>query len=201
MYVTIFAMDFKVVLGIIAALLAAGSAYLYIRDIFRGNTKPHIYTWLIWAIVTVIGFLGQWVSGGGAGSWATGVTAIYTVVVFLLALRYGTTDITTFDKVCLALALISIAPWLLTRNILWSVILATFTDVVGFLPTIRKTWNASRSESLGSMYFDATKHALSIVSLQTYSLTTWLYPAGVLAAKIIIIVEIIFLRSTRKTLE
>jgi hypothetical protein len=191
-------MEIKIVLGVIAALLAAGSAFLYIRDIFRGNTKPHIYTWLIWAIVTVIAFLGQWVSGGGAGSWATGVSAFYTIIVLLLALKYGTTDITNFDKICLALALISVAPWLLVQNILWSVILATFTDIVGFLPTIRKTWNAPRSESLGSMYFDAVKHGLSITSLQTYSLTTWLYPAGVLAAKIVIICEILFLRFVRK---
>lgn len=187
-------MDIKIVLGTIAALFAAGSAYLYIRDIFRGNTKPHIYTWLIWAIVTIIGFLGQWVSGGGPGSWATGVTALYTLVVLALSFRYGTKDITRFDTLCLTLAVISIIPWLVTQDILLSVTLATFTDVIGFLPTIRKTWNAPRSESLGSMFFDAFKHGLSIASLQTYSLTTWFYPAGVLAAKIVIIVEILFLR-------
>jgi len=52
-------MEVKIILGVVAALLAAGSAFLYIRDIYRGNTKPHVYTWLIWAIVTVIGFFGS----------------------------------------------------------------------------------------------------------------------------------------------
>lgn len=140
--------------------------------------------------MTVIGFLGQVHGGGGAGSWATGVTAIYTIFVLLLSFKYGTPDIINFDKVCLALALISIVPWLLTKNVLLSVVLATFTDIVGFFPTIRKTWHAPKSESLGSMYFDALKHSLSIVSLQNYSIITWLYPAGVLSAKIIIIAEI-----------
>lgn len=187
-------MSIKIFLGLVAALMAASSAYVYVRDIFRGNTKPHIYTWLIWSIVTTIGFLGQWVSGGGAGAWATGVTAVYTIGVFFLALRYGTPDINNFDKVCLGLALIAILPWLLVKNLLLSVILATFTDIVAFLPTIRKTWQAPRSESLGSMFFDAAKHSLSIASLQSYSLTTWLYPLGVLGAKIVIITEIIFRR-------
>jgi hypothetical protein len=191
-------MDIKVVLGLIAALLAAGSAYLYITDIFRGNTKPHTYTWLIWTIVTIIGFLGQWVSGAGAGSWATGVTAIYCFVVLGLSLKYGTTDITNFDKLCLALSLVSIVPWLLTSNIVLSVILASFTDVVGFLPTMRKTWHAPESESLGSMYFDATKHSLSILSLQTYSLATWLYPASILVTKFAIIGEILYRRAAVK---
>lgn len=188
-------MDLKILLGAIAALLAAASAYAYIRDIFRGNTKPHVYTWLIWAIVTVIAFLGQWVSGAGAGSWATGVSAVITITVLLLSLRYGTTDITTFDKICLALSLLAIAPWLLAKNILLSVVLATVIDVIGFFPTMRKTWNAPRSESLGSMWFDALKHGLSLASLQAYSVTTWLYPAMVLATKLAIISEIVFRRS------
>jgi hypothetical protein len=190
--------DLKIVLGTVAALLAAGSAYLYIRDIFRGNTKPHIYTWLIWAILTIIGFLGQLHGGGGPGAWATGVTSIYTVFVLLLSFRYGTSDITNFDKVCLALSVVSIIPWILTQNVLLSVILATLTDILGFLPTMRKTWNAPKSESLGSMYFDALKHGLSIASLERYSLITWLYPAGVLFAKIVIIAEINFRRATLK---
>ena len=194
-------MDIKVILGAVAALLAAGSAYLYIRDIFRGNTKPHIFTWLIWSIVTVIGFLGQWFTGAGAGSWATGVSAVYTVFVFFLAFKYGTPDITTFDKICLGLALISIIPWLLTDNIVLSVLLAAFTDVVGFVPTIRKTWRAPKSESFGSQLFDAVKHTLSILSLQSYSLTTWVYPAAVLGAKLVVIAEIVLLRWVKKPVD
>lgn len=191
-------MDIKVVLGIIAALFALASAFLYIRDIFRGNTKPHVYTWLMWFIVTVIAFAGQVYAGGGPGSWATGVTAFYTFFVVLLTFKYGTKDITLFDTFCLALSFSALLPWLLVHSALWSVILATATDVIAFLPTIRKTWHAPKSESLGSMFFDALKHSLSIASLQTYSVTTWLFPVGVLVAKIVIIVEVVFLRFVRK---
>ena len=80
-------MEIKIILGSIAVFLALGSSYLYIKDIFRGNTKPHIYTWLIWSIVTVLAFLGQWFSGGGPGSWTTGVTAVITIGIFFLSLN------------------------------------------------------------------------------------------------------------------
>jgi hypothetical protein len=194
-------MDIKIILGATAALLALFSSYLYIRDIFRGNTKPHTYTWLIWAIVTVIAFLGQWVSGGGPGSWATGVAAIVTIVTFILALnpKYGNRDITTFDKICLVLAIISILPWLLTKSVLWSVLLATFIDLIAFFPTMRKTWHAPMSESLGSMYVDSIKHALSTISMGRYSLITLIYPIAVLLTKFVIIGEIIFLRKFKKS--
>lgn len=193
-------MDIKTILGIIAALLALFSSYLYIRDIFKGNTKPHTYTWLIWSIVTTIAFLGQWVSGGGAGSWATGVAAIVTIGTLLLSLNgnYGTKDITNFDKICLVLAIISILPWLLVKSVLWSVILATLIDLIAFFPTMRKTWHAPKSESLGSMYVDAVKHALSMFSMGRYSVITLIYPLSVLITKFIIIGEIVFLRRARK---
>src|SRR3989344_1559699 len=189
-------MDIKVILGGIAALLALFSSYLYIRDIFRGTTEPHTYTWLIWSIVTTIAFLGQVVSGGGPGSWATGVAAVVTIFTLLLSLKggYGTKDVTTFDKVCLALALAAILPWLLAESVLWSVLLATLIDLIAFFPTMRKTWQAPYSESLGSMYADAVKHSLSIFSMGSYSLVNVIFPASVLLTKFVIIGEIIFLR-------
>lgn len=174
------------------------SSYLYIRDIFRGNTKPHIYTWLIWSIVTTIAFCGQWVSGGGPGSWATGVAAVLTIGTFFLAFKYGTKDVTAFDKICLVLAILSILPWLLTESVLWSVLLATFIDLIAFFPTMRKTWHAPTSESLGSMYVDAVKHALSTVSMRSYSVITLIYPLAVLLTKFVIIGEIVFLRNLKR---
>jgi len=80
-------MDFKIIIGAIAAGLALLSSFIYIKDIFKGNTKPHTYTWLIWTIVTWIAFFGQWVSGGGPGSWATGVAAVVTTFTLILSLK------------------------------------------------------------------------------------------------------------------
>ncbi len=192
-------MDIKIVLGTIAAVLAFLSSFVYIRDVFRGNSKPHTYTWLIWAIVTWIAFAGQWVSGGGPGSWATGTAALVTTFILFLSFNknYGTRDINTFDKFCLVFSLIAILPWLLADSVLWSVILASFIDVIGFFPTMRKTWNAPKSESLPSMWIDFVKHGLSIIAMKSFALVNWLYPAAVLLTKAIIISEIVYLRKFR----
>jgi hypothetical protein len=193
-------MDLKIFFGAVAAILAFVSSIIYIKDIFRGNTKPHTYTWLIWSIVTTIAFFGQWVSGGGPGSWATGVAAIVTIFTLILSLKggYGTKDITNFDKICLVLSLVAILPWLLVKSVLWSVILATLIDLIAFFPTMRKTWNAPRSESLGSMYVDAVKHGMSVFSMNSYSLVNLIYPAAVLLTKFVIIGEIEFLRRFKR---
>jgi len=128
------------------------------------------------------------------------VAAIVTILTLIISLKggYGTKDITNFDKICLILALVAILPWLLVKSVLWSVILATLIDLIAFFPTMRKTWHAPRSESLGSMYVDAVKHSLSIFSMGSYSLINVIYPASVLITKFIIIGEIEFLRKFKK---
>ncbi len=155
---------------------------------------------LIWTIVTWIAFLGQVVSGGGPGSWATGASALVTTGTLLLSLKggYGTKDVTGFDKLCLVFALLAILPWLLVDSVLWSVILATLIDLIAFFPTMRKTWHAPGSESLGSMFVDTVKHSLSIFSMSTYSLINWIYPISVLVTKFVIIGEILSLRKIKK---
>ena len=66
----------KELIGFVAAVLAIISHIPYILDILRGKTKPHLYTWIIWAIVTVLACIYYPMAsrGGGAGSWTTGVT-------------------------------------------------------------------------------------------------------------------------------
>ncbi len=54
-----------IALTIIFTVLA--NAY-YIVTIFRGKTKPHIYSWLIWAIINIAACLIQLQHGAGWGA-------------------------------------------------------------------------------------------------------------------------------------
>jgi len=74
----------------------------YFRDIFAGKTKPHAYSWLVWATLTGVAFAGQITNGGGAGAWVTFVTAFISGIIFILALQRGEKNITHSDKLNLA---------------------------------------------------------------------------------------------------
>ena len=127
----------KEFIGLIAAALALISLIPYIVDIIRGKTKPHVYTWIIWAIVTVLAFIIQWQQGGGAGSWTTGVTGILTILIMILAFKKGTKDITKSDRILFIGALLAIPIWYFVGNSTLSIIIVTLIDVVAFLPTMR----------------------------------------------------------------
>lgn len=184
-------MDVKELLGLAAALLAVAGSVPYVRDIFKGATKPHVFTFLIWSIVTTLAFLGQWAAGGGPGAWTTGIMAVLSICVLILSFKYGTKDITRFDLLCLIGALGAIIPWWLTSDPTISIVLATFIDVLAFFPTIRKTFFAPTSETLISYVLNIPRHGLAILALTQLSVATYIYPAAGLLMNIVLVSVII----------
>ena len=166
----------KELIGAITVVLSLVATVPYIVDIVRKKTKPHVFTWVVWALITFIAFLAQWKSGGGAGSWATGVTGIITIFIAFLSVVYGTKDIKKMDLFVFAGALAAIIPWLLTKDPTLSVIFLTLINSLAFIPTIRKTMIDPGSETLSSYVIHAMRHGLSLLALANYNISTFLYP-------------------------
>jgi hypothetical protein len=62
---------YKEVSGAAAIVLTFGLFVPYIRSIRSGKTKPHFFTWIIWAIGTLIVFA-MWLSRGALARNAEG---------------------------------------------------------------------------------------------------------------------------------
>ena len=46
--------EIKNLLGFVATFLVLVGYIPYLRDIIKGKTKPHIYSWFLWSFVTLI---------------------------------------------------------------------------------------------------------------------------------------------------
>ena len=169
----------KAILGTIAIIVAVVSYLPYFRDIFAGKTKPHAFTWLVWAVLNGIAFAGQIHDKGGAGTWAVGFTTLATFSIFLMALVKGEKDIRRFDWLCLGSAVLSLIPWIITNEPLLSVILITIIDIFGFLPTVRKSIRKPHQETLTTYALSTLKYGLVVVALQNYTLVTVLFPLSI----------------------
>jgi hypothetical protein len=189
-------MDLKEYLGLAAAIISGASGIWYFVTIVQGKTKPHLYTYIQWSLLTIILFAGQWVSDAGPGAWAALVAAITTIMVLPLCFKYGTRDITFGDTLALVLGLASIIPWILTENPFWSLILVNAIDAWAMLPTYRKTWNDPYSESLSPWLLTELKHVLVFSALRSYSLNTYLYPLQAFLVNGILIAIIVYRRRT-----
>jgi len=167
--------EYKVILATLAALCEVASNFPYIRDILRGTTKPHLFTWFVWTLLTGISFFILVSEGAGSGAWVTGVTTITCCVVAILALFHGERHITRSDWVCFLCALLGIVLWKLTDNSFLTIIIILSVDTLGFIPTVRKSFYKPYEETLSAYVLVALKHLLTFTALQAYTPTTMLY--------------------------
>jgi len=168
--------DIKTIISITAIILTFIGYIPYLRDTLQGKTTPHVYTWFIWGFVTAIAFGLQVEGGAGVGSWVTIVVAIICFTIFLLGMRSGKKDIALSDTIFFVLSFVALFLWLIAKQPVLSVILTSTIDLLGFAPTVRKSWNKPHSETLFTYELSTLRHGLSILALQQYSIVTWLYP-------------------------
>jgi len=169
--------NFKYIFGILGVTTAFIGYIPYLRDTINGKTKPHIYSWFLWALVSTIIFALQFAAGGGVGTFVTLATGILCLIVFILGLRNGQKDITFFDGIILGVCLISIGIWLFAKDPYFSNYLLVGINVLIILPTLRKSWKDPYSETLCMWTLGALCNVFALAALANYSMLTFLYPA------------------------
>lgn len=169
----------KELLALIGIILTIIGYTAYIRSILTGTTMPHPFSWIIWATLTAIAFFAQLSENAGPGAWITGTTAAVSFGIVALAYyKSRDFDITRADWVTFLAGLSAIPLWLVTENPLWAVILITVIDALGFFPTFRKCWDRPGNELPLHYIIAGLKFVLSLAALDTFNLTTTLYPAS-----------------------
>jgi hypothetical protein len=166
----------KETLAIIAAVLAIIGNVSYLKDVWKGRVEPHPYTWLVWSIVSMTTFFGGLAKGAGIGALPTGVAEGFTIIIFLFSLKHlfkGTAGhIRKIDNYFLAVCLLGLIPWALTKDPTISVVIVVLIDIIAFIPTLRKTWTHPDTEKPLLYEMNVVRHILTLFSLQSYNIAT-----------------------------
>ena len=176
--------DYHIVLGLIAAAVGFAGYIPYYRDILRGTTKPHPFTWLGFGLMIGITFVAQTLTGAGPGAWVNGVSALGVFGIAILSFSHGEKDISLFDWVCFASALLAILLWRLTSDPMWAVIIITVADAIAFAPTYRKGFLKPREETISLFVFSSVKYSISLFALTTLNVTTMLFPLSLVISNV-----------------
>jgi len=187
-------MDFKTIISFIAIILIFAGYFPYLRDTIRGKTRPHVFSYLLWTLITFIIFALQIKSGGGIGSWITFVLGFVIFVTFLISLKNGKRDIKKIDYLFLILTLLSIPLWLLAKQPVLSAILPSTVDMLAFAPAVRKSWVDPWSETLSLYTITALRHGLAIVALVQINIVTALFPATWTIANLLFAIMLVYRR-------
>lgn len=187
-------MDTKIILTIIATIIGVAAFFPYLRDIFSLKTTPHAYTWLIWAITQGTAVFGIWYGGGGWGALNLTVGTLFVIAVFLFSLKYGTKNITKSDTAILIVALSAIVVWWQLDKPLISVIMVSAIDVIGYVPSFRKSYQEPWSETLISWILFSVSSIFAISALKEYNLLTVTYLVATTSAHIALFLLCFFRR-------
>lgn len=181
----VFGVSIKLLFAILSTILAfAGGFFPYIRDILQKKTQPHAYTWLIWSITQGTAVAGLWYGKGGWGALSLTIGTLFVFVVFLLSLKYGTKNITKGDTITLVAAFLAILVWIQLHNPLYAIIMVSIIDVVGYWPSLRKTFSEPWTETPISWIFFALTNILAMLALNEYSPLTLTYLIAISIANV-----------------
>lgn len=189
----------KEFLSALAIILMIAAYVPYIRSIYRGQTKPHVFSWLIWGLATAVVFLAQTADGAGTGARSIGISAVAALyIAFLAYQRRSANPNTKADWVFFTLAVTSLPIWYLTHNPFWAVVILTVVDTLGFGPTFHKSYHKPYEEHLSLYLLMTLSNLISITALENYSWTTVLFPAVVSLTCIVFIALVLLRRASIK---
>ena len=186
--------DWKLVVGILGGILMVIGYIPYLKDILAGKTKPHLYTWIIWTITWGTALVALLYAGGKFGSIVMITGMILVLWVLGLCFKHGTKNITRSDTVTLIFALLAVVAWWQLRDPTISVIMVTAIDGLGYIPTLRKTYQEPNSETMSFWFIMAAVTFISIVANAEYNFLTVFYLGVVTLANITVAMTIVLRR-------
>ncbi len=159
----------KETIGAIAVVLTFIAYIPYFRDILKNKTRPHIYSWSLWGLLTILLVALQIKGGAGPAMWITVAAGLLCFGVVALSLKNGKRDITKLDTAVALLSLIAIGFWLIADKPEVSITLAILADTLAFIPTVRKSYQDPHSETLSLYITNAIRFAITLFAVEQYT--------------------------------
>jgi len=185
----------KELTGALALALTFALFIPYVRSILSGRTRPHVFSWLIWGLGTCAVAFAQIHAGGGYGGWVILASGVISIYIGHLALRrQGDRTLRAVDGWFVGLALMALPAWALTEDPFWAVLLLTLADLLGFGPTVRNALHHPFDEPVWFYLLAAVRNGLVVLSLESLSWTTGLFPVSVGLACMLMATMLFWLR-------
>ena len=167
----------KEVLSAIAVVLTFLVYIPYYRDIIKGKTHPHVYSWTLWGLLTIMIVALQIKGGAGPATYITAAAGLLCIGVIALSLKNGKKDITLSDTIVAILSLIAMGFWLIADQPTVSIVLVVIADLLAFIPTVRKSWHKPHTETLSLYVTNTLRFAIAVIAVKNYTLLAVLWPA------------------------
>lgn len=160
----------------LSGMLTATCVVPYVRDIARGTTRPQRVSWFVFAALSTVAAVAQFVDGDVAGAWLATGSALGFVTVFVASIRRGVGGSTVADRVALTVGVIGVAVSIAVEHAMVALGAVIVAEVLAIAITARKARAEPWSETLSTWCIDGFAGVVAIVAVSTVSVGELLYP-------------------------
>jgi 4-amino-4-deoxy-L-arabinose transferase-like glycosyltransferase len=130
----------------LSTFFALISPMIGITSIFKGTYKPQRTTRAIFLIISLIFLLSLFKQQNKSGILLAIIQFCMSCGIFVLSFKYGVGGSSKSDFFVFCLAMAAILAWRITNDPRTALYIGIFADVVGFSPTILKSYRFPYSE-------------------------------------------------------
>jgi hypothetical protein len=163
-------------LGLLSAVLTMVCVVPYLRDVFRGTTRPQRMSWFVFATLAAVAAVSQAAAGAGPGFWLSAGAAIGFSLIFIASIRHGVGGTERFDLATLAVTGVAVVVAFATDQPIVAVGGVVVSELAAVALTVRKVWHQPGSETTSSWAIDALAGLVAIAAIPEFSAVELLYP-------------------------
>lgn len=186
------------VFGLLSGILSALCYVPYVRGIIRGHVKPERASWLIWSVLTAMGFFSNLAIGATHSLWLPGVQGIGVIVVFLLSIKHGYGGLLKRDILTLIASALTLVVWYFTRQPVVAVYLTTLIDAMGGYLTVIKSYEEPDTETPVTWAMSAVAGLFAVLSVGKLDVSLLAYPLYIFLINGAVFVAILLGRRARR---
>lgn len=181
---------------IASTILVLISPIIYIRSIWKGETKPHRTTRIVYLVISLLSTYALYRQWDNVGLWLSAATLLQSLAVFAMSMRHGVGGRSKTDITCLVIAGIGIIVWQITKNPLTGLAASILADLAGTRPTVTKTRKRPESETRLYYGIDMVAWGLSLLALSSWTVAWTAYPGYIFIINLIVMALCLRKRST-----
>ena len=183
----------------VAALGSLLAALVYIRSMFRGQTKPNRVTWFMWCVAPFVATAAAVSNGVGWAVIPVFMSGFSPLLIFVASFfsKKAYWKLTTFDYACGALSGLALILWYATNNPNVAIVFAIISDALAAVPTLLKSWRNPETESYWPYIIGAFSPLTSFLAASAWIFSELAFPIYLIAINILVLSTITRRYSTR----
>ena len=182
-------LEYLVLVAAVASLLAA---FIYIRSMFKGQTKPNRVTWFMWSVAPFIATSAALSSGVGWAVLPVFMSGVSPFLIFAASFfnkrAYWKTSIV--DYLCGVLSGLAIVLWFVTNNPNLAITFAIVSDALAAIPTLNKAWHNPETESAWPFIIGVFSPLTSFLVASTGGFSELAFPVYLIAINVVLVFSV-----------